>query len=98
MSSTPTYVNIAAYKFITFNGTAEKRAEFLATCTQLQLKGTILLSPEGINLFLAGLRAQIDQFLAWLRADERFSDLEVKESYSNKQPFTRMLVKLKAEI
>jgi len=98
MSFTPTYVNIAAYKFITFNDTAEKRAEFLATCNQLQLKGTILLSPEGINLFLAGFRAQIDQFLAWLRSDERFSDLEVKESYSEKQPFTRMLVKLKAEI
>jgi UPF0176 protein len=98
MSSAPIYVNIAAYKFITFNDTAEKRAEFLATCNQLQLKGTILLSPEGINLFLAGFRENIDQFLAWLRADERFSDLEVKESYSEKQPFTRMLVKLKAEI
>ncbi|MEB0012381.1 sulfurtransferase [Glaciimonas sp. Gout2] len=98
MSSTPTYVNIAAYKFITFDDTAEKRAEFLATCTQLQLRGTILLSPEGINMFLAGFREQIDQFLVWLRSDPRFADVEVKESYSENQPFTRMLVKLKAEI
>ncbi|KAF3999955.1 sulfurtransferase [Glaciimonas immobilis] len=98
MSSTPTYVNIAAYKFITFDDTADKRAEFLTTCIQLQLKGTILLSPEGINMFLAGLREQIDQFLIWLRSDTRFADMEVKESYSEKQPFTRMLVKLKAEI
>ena len=98
MSSTQQYVNIAAYKFITFDDTADKRAEFLATCTQLQLRGTILLSPEGINMFLAGFRDQIDQFLVWLRSDVRFADLEVKESYSENQPFTRMLVKLKAEI
>lgn len=98
MQSSHPYVNIAAYKFITFIDAEQKRPEFLAICKQLQLKGTILLTPEGINLFLAGLREQIDQFLAWLRADERFADLEVKESYSEKQPFTRMLVKLKAEI
>ncbi len=93
-----TYVNIAAYKFITFNDTADKRAAFRAICTELDLKGTILLSPEGINLFLAGLREPIDQFLSWLRADARFSDLEVKESYSGHQPFTKLLIKLKAEI
>ncbi|WP_334190314.1 sulfurtransferase [Noviherbaspirillum sp.] len=98
MQSEKPYVNIAAYKFITFNDTVEKRPQFRALCEELGLKGTILLSPEGINLFLAGLREPIDQFLAWLRADDRFADLQVKESYSDKQPFTRMLVKLKAEI
>jgi UPF0176 protein len=92
------YVNISAYKFVTFNDTVEKRPEFRALCEQLDLKGTILLSPEGINLFLAGLREQIDSFLAWLRADARFTDLQVKESHSDRQPFTKMLVKLKREI
>ena len=92
------YVNIAAYKFITFDDTAEKRPAFRARCEELHLKGTILLTPEGINLFLAGLRPQINAFLAWLRADARFADIAVKESYSRKQPFNRMLVKLKAEI
>ena len=57
-----------------------------------------MLSPEGINLFLAGARASIDQFLAFLRADPRFDDIEVKESVSEKQPFNRMLVRLKREI
>lgn len=92
------FVNIAAYKFISFDDTAEKRPEFIAKCTQLSLKGTVLLSPEGINLFLAGTRADIDNFLAWVRADARFADLEVKESYSEDQPFKYMLVKLKREI
>ncbi|HEY8608908.1 MAG TPA: sulfurtransferase [Noviherbaspirillum sp.] len=98
MSSATPYVNIAAYKFISFNDTAEKRPAFRALCEELGLKGTILLSPEGINLFLAGLREPIDRFLAWLRDDPRFADIEVKESYSDRQPFTKMLVKLKREI
>lgn len=98
MQATSTFVNIAAYKFITFDDTAEKRPEFLAKCNELSLKGTILLSPEGINLFLAGTRADIDSFLAWVKADARFADLEVKESFSDDQPFKYMLVKLKREI
>lgn len=93
-----TYVNISGYKFVTFDDTLEKRPQFRARCAALGLKGTILLSPEGINLFLSGLRAAIDAFLAWLRADARFADLEVKESYSDRQPFTKMLVRLKREI
>ena len=98
MQSSPTFVNIAAYKFITFDDTVEKRPQLRDLCEQLGLKGTILLSPEGINLFLAGLREPIDTFLAWLRNDPRFADIEVKESYSDRQPFTKMLVKLKREI
>lgn len=98
MQSDSTFVNIAAYKFISFDDTAALRPQFRALCAELDLRGTILLSPEGINLFLAGLREPIDRFLAWLRADPRFADLVVKESYSDRQPFNRMLVKLKAEI
>jgi UPF0176 protein len=91
-------VNIAAYKFISFDDTVEKRPQFQAICHELGLKGTILLTPEGINLFLAGVRESINKFLAWLRSDARFADIEVKESYSDTQPFKRMLVKLKREI
>lgn len=100
MSSTTEkpYVNIAAYKFITFDDTAEKRPQFLEFCQSHNLKGTVILTPEGINLFLAGMRGDIDAFLSWLRSDARFADIEVKESYSAHQPFNRMLVKLKAEI
>ncbi len=98
MQSLPQIVNIAAYKFVTFDDTVAQRPRFQALCTDLGLKGTILLSPEGINLFLAGARSSIDQFLAVLRSDPRFADIEVKESLSEKQPFNRMLVRLKREI
>ncbi|MES2262001.1 MAG: sulfurtransferase [Pseudomonadota bacterium] len=92
------HVNIAAYKFITFDDIEEMRPQYQAICLELNLKGTILLTPEGINMFLSGPRAQIDRFLAWVRSDARFADLEVKESYSAEQSHKRMLVKLKKEI
>jgi UPF0176 protein len=92
------YVNIAAYKFISLDNTATMRPHFQALCRDLGLKGTILLTPEGINLFLSGTRAAIDSFLGALRADARFGDLEAKESYSQEQSHKRMLVKLKEEI
>ena len=98
MQSLPQIVNIAAYKFVTFDDTVAQRPRFQALCADLGLKGTILLSPEGINLFLAGMRSSIDEFLAFLRSDPRFDDIEVKESVSEKQPFNRMLVRLKREI
>ena len=92
------YVNIAAYKFISFDNTEEMRPQFQALCQELNLKGTILLTPEGINMFLSGLPADIEQYLAWLRKDPRFADIEVKYSYSNEQSHKRMLVKIKKEI
>ncbi|MBI1889899.1 MAG: sulfurtransferase [Burkholderiales bacterium] len=98
MQSSAPIVNIAAYKFVSFDDHAERREQYREICNRLDLKGTILLTPEGINLFLAGSRNAVDDFLRWLRSDARFADIEVKESYSESQPFKRMLVKLKREI
>jgi len=92
------HVNIAAYKFITLDNLEEMRAQYLALCTELGLKGTVLLTPEGINMFVSGPREAIDPYLAWVRSDARLADLEVKESLSTEQSHRRMLVRIKKEI
>ncbi|MDP3170418.1 MAG: sulfurtransferase, partial [Polaromonas sp.] len=46
----------------------------------------------------AGGSSDIHDFLAWLRGDARFADLEVKQSWSTAQPFRKLLVKIKPEI
>ena len=91
-------VNIAAYRFVSLEHLPELRERMLERCTALALKGTILLAPEGINLFLAGSRSSIDTFMTWLRVDSRFADLRAKESLSEHPPFGRMRVRLKKEI
>ena len=95
-------VNLAAYKFVTIEATEAWRPHLAERCAALALRGTILLAPEGINLFIAGSRAAADGFIAYLRHDPlfegKFADLQFKESLSDTQPFRRMLVKLKREI
>jgi len=91
-------LNIAAYKFVAIEDGHELRERLLHKALELDLRGTVLIATEGINLFVAGAPESIGEFLATLRADARFADLEVKESWSLHQPFRRMLVKLKREI
>lgn len=62
------------------------------------VKGTLLLAAEGINGTIAGSRQGIDAVLAWLGEDDRFTALQVKESYVEDNPFYRSKVKLKKEI
>jgi UPF0176 protein len=91
-------VNVAAYLFTPLDRLAERREELRGLCKRGGLKGTILLSPEGINLFIAGAREGIERLLVHLRSDPLLANLEVKESLSDQQPYRRLLVKLKKEI
>jgi UPF0176 protein len=91
-------VNNSCYKFVTLSDREALKADLAARCLELSLKGTILLAPEGINVFLAGSREAIDTIVAHLRADPRFADLAPKESLSAEPPFHKMRVRLKKEI
>src|SRR5258706_15314033 len=91
-------IHVAAYRFVSLTDLPDLRVRLKEKCLALGLKGTILLAPEGINLFLAGAREQIFEFKSFLENDKRFAGMEFKQSPSSHQPFNRMLVKLKKEI
>jgi UPF0176 protein len=91
-------LNIAAYKFVALGQPAMLQASITEVLQGRAIKGTVLLAEEGINLFLAGPAADIHDFLAWLKQDVRFADLQTKESWSGAQPFRKLLVKVKPEI
>ncbi len=91
-------LNIAAYRFVPLHDLQTLRRRLLAQATAANLRGTILLAPEGINLFLAGAATGIARFLAELQQDARFARLETKESWSDSIPFRRLRVRLKREI
>ena len=74
------------------------KASFKESCETLGLKGTILLSPEGINVFVSGSKLAATRFKAFVHADPRLAGLRFKESVSSYPPFKRMLVKIKKEI
>ncbi len=94
----PVFTNVAAYKFTPLSELALLQAELRELCLDGGLRGTILLSPEGINLVVSAERAAVDHLLVRLRTIPGLADLTVKTSESDHQPFNRMLVKIKKEI
>lgn len=93
-----TLVVATFYKFVNLPDCAKLRHPLQAHCQAENIRGTILLAPEGINGTIAGTRSGIDSVLAWLHTDPRFADLEHKESTAEGFPFERLKVRLKREI
>lgn len=91
-------VNIAAYCFAELFDLGQLREELRELCGVHDLRGTILLSPEGFNLFVAGSRNGVDRLLYRLRQIPGLEQFQVKESHSHARPFRRMRIKIKPEI
>lgn len=92
--------NIAGYRFVRLsaNFISVLQSQLEKETFRLGLKGTILLSNEGINLFLAGERKAIICLQSLLNSFSCFQNLTFKESFSDFQPFKKMLIKVKKEI
>lgn len=91
-------LNISAYRFVSLPDAAGWRDDIEREAAAADLKGTVLLAEEGINLFLAGEPDRLRGWLAWLHREPRFSGLAAKESWSRSVPFRKLRVKIKREI
>jgi UPF0176 protein len=96
--TTASILNIAAYRFAALTDLGDLREHLRVLARAAQLKGTILLSAEGINLFIAGSVAGVGTLLNALEKIPGLQALEVKRSYTDAQPFRRLLVRIKKEI
>jgi UPF0176 protein len=94
----PPVLNVAAYRFVDIDDPGLLRERLLTSAHAAGLLGTVLIAPEGINLFLAGAPERVRGWLAALRDDLRFAGLEAKESFSDEVPFRRLRVRVKREI
>lgn len=88
-------LNISAYRFVPLEKVPDLQAQFRDFCRARALKGSIMLSKEGINLMLAGEASVIAEFKAFLETFAPFQAMIYKESLSETIPFKRMLVKIK---
>ena len=91
-------VNITGYRFVDLPDRDQIKNQLLDFCVSHNLKGSILLSLNGINFSLAGSNDAIDSFVEHIEEEERFAGIPLKFSYTDYQPFRRMLVKKKKEI
>ena len=92
------YPVILFYKYVTIADPSALVETHRARCAELGLKGRVLIATEGINGTLAGPREGVDRYVAALRADERFADIEIKESPGDAQTFPKLAVKARPEI
>jgi UPF0176 protein len=91
-------LNIAGYKFTELSALPLLQEDLQSACQANDLKGTILLSNEGININLAGGLKGVADFTARLTSRDAFADMRFHRTYSTAQPFKRLKVKLKKEI
>ena len=92
------FLNIAGYKFERLDSLDMLIPEFQDKCDELELKGSVYLSPRGINFSISGTEENIEKYIKFMENDSRFLNIPLKRTYSETQPFRRMKVRLKKEI
>ena len=88
----------ALYKFVEIDDLLSLQSNLYEICEKNNIMGTILIANEGINGTISGKTNEINQTISLLKSDKRFTNIEIKYSSSDKQPFHRMKVRLKKEI
>lgn len=94
----PAILNLATYRFVSLQDLPTWRQRILDRAISEGIRGTVLLSREGINLFVAGEEPAARRWFAWLVDQPPFQGMTAKESWGDEIPFNRMLVRLKREI
>jgi UPF0176 protein len=92
----------AFYQFISLPDPAALRAPLREFCLAQDLRGTVLLAPEGINGTIAGSPGAIEALVRALRSgaviQPAFQRMELKFSGAETPPFRRLKIRLKREI
>jgi UPF0176 protein len=92
-------LNAASYRFVELPHYESLLEPLRKLGNELDVRGTILLSPEGVNLMLAGSEDSVRGLHKSLgELAPALADMDFKESWSREVPFRRYIVKLKKEI
>ena len=98
-TSTQHAVRVAAlYRFAPVADPAAVRDALQAVCDAGEVRGTLLVAPEGLNGTIAGPEPAIEAVLSAIHAMPGFQTLELKYAWTDALPFHRMKVRVKREI
>ena len=84
------------YEFKKVSNTIGVRNALASECHKLKLKGTIILSSEGINGSVSGVVTAVQHLIIFL--NQQFDNLVLNQTVVSIMPFDRMVVKIKNEI
>ena len=92
------YSVAALYKFYSIRNPKELQDKIRLELKELSIHGTILVGEEGLNGTISGNHDNLDKALSYIKSIKGFSNLDIKFSTSQENPFVRLKVKLKKEI
>ena len=70
------FLNVAGYKFEPLDNLDSLIPEFQNKCDKLGLKGSVYLSPNGINFSIAGTEEDINTYIQFMEEDSRFRGVD----------------------
>src|SRR5690606_14660741 len=74
------------------------REEHHLFCLEHNLLGRIIIAEEGLNGTVSGLKEDCEKYMAHLKADPRFKDIDFKLEESEQHGFQKLYVRVKPEI
>lgn len=86
------------YKYAKISDPEAIKVQQRELCQSLNIKGRILLSDEGINGTIAGDPKSIDEYVQQTQELPELGEIEWKVSWSDKQVFPKLKVKVRSEI
>lgn len=92
------YEVLLYYKYVTVEDPEQLRESQRQLCRDLDLKGRIIVSNEGINGTVEGLVRNTQKYIDEMHSDARFADVIFKRSKSDGKSFPKLSVKVRPEI
>jgi UPF0176 protein len=92
------YTIAAFYRFVSLAHPTMLQRELIASFSEDELCGTLLIATEGVNGTLAGSAGTIDRLLHTLASKVSLDRAEVKFAASDERPFGRLKFKVRDEI
>ena len=92
------YQILLFYKYVYIEDPQSVRDWLFALCTELGLKGRLIVAREGLNITLEGTKENTETFIVELEKDARFGGIHFKRSTGTGDAFPRLSVKVRPEI
>ncbi|WP_394219297.1 rhodanese-related sulfurtransferase [Halobacillus trueperi] len=96
--SSKDYRVLLYYKYVDLPDYEQYCHNHLNFCKDLGLKGRIIVSHEGINGTVSGTVEQVEEYMNYVRSDERFADIHFKIDEHEGHAFKKMHCRVKPEL
>jgi len=98
MEQNKDYQILLYYCYAKIENPEEYREQHHLFCVENNIRGRIIISDEGLNGTVSGLKKDCEKYMAYVHADTRFAKTEFKIDSHDKHAFTKIHVRYKPEI